>query len=82
MNSREELKQFGDSSVDFDVSVWIDDPWTAGDRLSDLNEALWWALAGAGITIALPQVDVHFDQSVVGALAGARASVMEDSETN
>jgi small-conductance mechanosensitive channel len=64
------LLQFGNSSVDFDVSIWIDDPWMARRRRSDLNEALWWALQDAGITIAFPQVDVHFDTEVAKALDG------------
>lgn len=55
------LRQFGSSSVDFEVSVWIDDPWRAHRRLSDLHEAIWWALKAADITIAFPQVDVHLE---------------------
>jgi small-conductance mechanosensitive channel len=31
---------------------------------SDLNKAIWWALADAGITIAFPQLDVHLDTPV------------------
>lgn len=53
---------FGNSSVDFEVSVWIDDPWFARVSLSQLNEAVWWALKKANITIAYPQMDVHLDQ--------------------
>lgn len=59
------LRTFGSSSVDWEVSVWIDDPWVSQQRLSDLNEAVWWALKNAGITIAYPQLDVHFDREVV-----------------
>ena len=73
------LLRFGNSSVDFDVSVWIDDPWVVGDRRSDLNEALWWALADAGITIAFPQVDVHFDRNVIAAFEGDRGSGNDDA---
>jgi len=62
------LRRFGNSSVDFEVSVWIDDPWRAQRRMSDLNESLWRALKEAGITIAFPQLDVHFDPQVVRAL--------------
>jgi small-conductance mechanosensitive channel len=58
------FRQFGSSSVDFEVSVWIDNPWLAQWRLSGLNEAIWWALKEAGITIAFPQVDVHLDTPV------------------
>jgi small-conductance mechanosensitive channel len=53
------LREFGDSSVVFDVSVWIDDPWASDRVRSKLNEAIWWALKDAGITIAFPQLDLH-----------------------
>jgi small-conductance mechanosensitive channel len=62
------LKDFGDSSVVFEVSVWLEDPWRGQQRRNDLNEAIWWALKEAGITIAFPQVDLHLDDSVVEAL--------------
>lgn len=52
---------FGDSSVNFEVSVWIDDPWRSRRALSDLHEAVWWALKDEDIVIAFPQLDVHFD---------------------
>jgi small-conductance mechanosensitive channel len=62
------MRQFGSSSVDFEVSVWMDDPWRRQRYRSKLNEAIWRALADAGITIAFPQVDVHFDPAVTDAL--------------
>jgi small-conductance mechanosensitive channel len=62
------LTDFGDSSVNFEVSVWIDDPWSVRRARSDLNEAIWWALKEAGVVIAFPQVDVHFDPDVTSSL--------------
>jgi small-conductance mechanosensitive channel len=62
------MREFGSSSVDFTVSVWTDDPWNLRKYRSDLNEAIWWALKNEGITIAFPQVDVHFDRPVEEAL--------------
>ncbi len=62
------LADFGASSVDFEASVWIEDPWNSRKRQSDLREAIWWALEEAEITIAFPQVDVHFDESVTANL--------------
>jgi potassium efflux system protein len=59
---------FGDNAVTWNVSVWIEDPWKGPDRRSDLHEALWVALQEAGIVIAFPQLDVHFDADVVRAL--------------
>ncbi len=58
------MTDFGDSSVNFSVAVWTEDPWRARRASSDLHEAVWQALAEAGITIAFPQMDVHFDPVV------------------
>jgi small-conductance mechanosensitive channel len=68
------MAEFGDSSVIFDVSVWVDDPWATLASRSALNERIWWALKDAGITIAFPQMDVHLDADVVGRL-GSQADV-------
>jgi small-conductance mechanosensitive channel len=65
--------EFADSAVVFDVSVWVDDPWPVMQTRSKLNELIWWALKDAGITIAFPQMDVHFDADVVQRL-GAKDS--------
>jgi len=54
------MREFGDSSVLWEVSIWTSDPWRAPRMKSDLNESVWWALKDAGITIAFPQLDVHF----------------------
>jgi len=59
------LTDFGDSSINFEVQVWTHDPWGARGHLSELNLAIWSALRAAGITIAFPQLDVHFDPPVV-----------------
>lgn len=67
------LTEFGSSSVHFEVSVWTDDPWSSRRLLSQLNEAIWWALKDAGVTIAFPQQDIHLDPDVVDALRGSRA---------
>jgi small-conductance mechanosensitive channel len=67
VGSREPLvlmTAFGDSSVDFEVSVWTNDPWRSRRAQSELNEAVWWKLKDAGIVIAFPQLDVHFDPAV------------------
>ncbi len=58
------LTEFGNSTVNFDISIWIDDPWNAPGAQSALNEAVWFGLQDAGITIAFPQMDVHFDRPV------------------
>ena len=69
------LAEFGDSAVVWESSVWMDDPWRARRNKGEFHEALWWAFADAGITIAFPQLDVHFDPPVAKALeAVGRAS--------
>ncbi len=62
------LLNFGDSSVNFEVAVWIEDPWTSRVFLGQLNKLIWDALKEQGITIAFPQLDVHFDTEVMRAL--------------
>jgi len=57
------LTDFGNSSVNYQVFVWIEDPWNSRIIKSKLNEAVWWALKAAGIEIAFPQLDVHLDKS-------------------
>ena len=58
------LLDFGDSSVVWELSVWIDDPWAARVTRSDLNKAIWTHFQRAGIVIAFPQLDVHLDHSL------------------
>ncbi len=62
------LTDFGNSSVDWQVSIWCDDAWSARRIGSTLRESLWWALKDAGIVIAFPQLDVHFDPPVQEAI--------------
>lgn len=57
------LVKFGDSSINYDIDVWIDEVRDARHRRSDLHEAIWKALNEAGIVIAFPQLDVHLDKS-------------------
>jgi potassium-dependent mechanosensitive channel len=58
------LTDFGDSSVDWQVSLWYNDAWKAPRAQSELREAIWWALKDAEIEISYPQIDVHFDREV------------------
>lgn len=66
------LLGFGNSSVDFEVAIWMDDPWWSRMKLSELNEAIWWAFQERGIVIAFPQLDVHFDPPVAESIARLR----------
>ncbi len=62
------LDEFGDSSVNYSIEVWIDEASNSRSRKSDIHEAVWWALKDKGITIAYPQMDLHLDQDVVDAM--------------
>ncbi len=66
------LTEFGDSSVNWEVSVWTDDPWRKRQWRSDLHERIWQAFQKAEITIAFPQMDLHLDEQVVTALGRDR----------
>jgi potassium-dependent mechanosensitive channel len=63
------LVEFGDNAVLFEVGVWIGDPWRVRALRADLADKIWWSFQEAGITIAYPQLDVHFDPPVGGGLA-------------
>lgn len=58
------MREFGSSSVNFRVGVFSENPWSIRKLRSDLNEAIWFALKDADITIAFPQLDIHFDKPV------------------
>lgn len=55
------FKDFGPSSIDFEVSVWTENPWGTPTVRSDLGLAIWEALEEVGVEIAFPQLDVHLD---------------------
>ncbi len=76
------LSDFGGSAVNFKIRVWIENPWDAGKRRASLNEAIWWGLKEAGIMIAYPQLDVHFDEPFTKAagLEGAHREKEKDEE--
>jgi small-conductance mechanosensitive channel len=59
------LSEFGESSVNYNLIVWIEDANDSRGRKSDLHEVIWWALKDADITIAYPQMHVHIDRKTV-----------------
>lgn len=71
---RVHLLEFGDSSVVWEVSVWIQNPWFSPRLLSRLYESVWDALKQNGITIAFPQMDLHLHPRLEEALGGPPAS--------
>ncbi len=61
IKSQMRLSEFGENTLVFEVLVWTDNPWKSEEESAALNDAIWWALQDASITIAFPQLDVHFD---------------------
>jgi small-conductance mechanosensitive channel len=58
------FEAFGDSSLVFQLLFWVDATKIQRDRLaSDLRFMMEKALNEAGITIAYPQRDIHFDST-------------------
>ena len=63
------LEEFGDSSVNYSIKIWINEARESRRRKSELLEAVWWALKDRDITIAYPQMDLHLDQKVLDVMA-------------
>jgi small-conductance mechanosensitive channel len=63
------LVEFGNNAVNWEVAIWMNDPWTVRLAKSALHEAIWWAFKERGIVIAFPQLDVHFDPPVAAGFA-------------
>lgn len=54
------LKAFGESSIDFEIQVWIKDPEDGVDNVrSDVLKRLWWMFKEAGVVIPFPQRDIN-----------------------
>jgi len=54
------LMAFGDSGIQLELRVWIQDPEAGlGSVRSDINLAIWRAFKDAGIVIPYPQRDLH-----------------------
>ncbi len=68
------MTAFGDNSVNFELSVWINTPWSMRRLESEMNQAIWWAFKDKGIVIAFPQLDVHFDPPVERGFAGLKGA--------
>lgn len=54
------LLRFGDSGIDLELRVWIDDPESGiANVISDVNLSIWKSFKQNNITIPFPQRDVH-----------------------
>jgi potassium-dependent mechanosensitive channel len=50
---------FGDSSLDFDLLVWTEQPLARAGISSSLRYNIWYALKDRNIAIPFPQRDIH-----------------------
>lgn len=54
------MVEYGDSSVNFEILVWINDPeGGVGNVKSDVLNRLWWLFKEAGVEIPFPQRDLN-----------------------
>lgn len=59
------FKEFGDSSLNFDLTVWIQDLWGCDEILSDIRFAIDREFRNNNIEIPFPQRDLHVRSSSV-----------------
>ncbi|WP_417451090.1 mechanosensitive ion channel family protein [Kordiimonas sp.] len=75
------LRSFGDSSVNFLLTFWIDDVHSGRWRAqSDVMFAVWNNLKDAGIEIPFPQRDLHIKDAKIDFGDKARAPKSEDED--
>jgi MscS family membrane protein len=63
---RVRFRQFGDSSLDFELLCWAKRPHDRGRLMHNLNTGIYNAFAEAGIEIPFPQRDVHLKNGQEG----------------
>ncbi len=57
---RVRFREFGNSSLNYELLCWSDDPYYRGLTIHELNTAIFKKFAENNITIPFPQRDVHF----------------------
>jgi small-conductance mechanosensitive channel len=67
------FRGYGDSSLDFELSVWINEPMRMSHIKSDLYFMMWDALAEHAIEIPFPQRDLNLRGDWEGLLDGSRS---------
>lgn len=75
------LFEFGDSSVNFDVRVWIKDPEEGVANVrSDIFNRIWWKFKENNIEIPFPQRDLHIREWPDGKPGALVAETVEVAE--
>jgi len=59
---RVRFREFGDSSLNFELLCWAKEPALRGITIHELNCAIYKKFSGSGIKIPFPQRDVHIRQ--------------------
>ena len=59
---RVRFRTFGESSLDFDLLCWIEQPADRGRVAHELNCAIYKQFAAAGVSIPFPQRDLHIKE--------------------
>ena len=76
------LMEFGDSSINFDLRFWINDPANGASNVrSDVLMAIWDMLAAEGIEIPFPQREIHL-KSAPAAIRVEHASQNDIAASN
>ncbi len=57
-----QFRAFGDSSLNFEIRCWIDDPSSRGRALDAVNTAAYKKLAEQGLEIPFPQRDLYIKE--------------------
>jgi len=60
---RVRVREFAESSVNFQLLVWVRDPSEKGLQTHNLLKAIYSAFAREGVTIPFPQRDVHIQKT-------------------
>ena len=58
------FRLFGESSLQYDLLVWVADPHLKGHITHDINTAIFYAFHREHIVIPYPQMDVHVQKGV------------------
>ncbi len=58
------FENYGDSSIDFYLAIWVDDPSHRKRVSSDLRLMIWKEFGKHGIKIPFPQRDLHIRSAI------------------
>ncbi len=60
------LVNMSPSALEYELSVWTNDPWNKRRTQSEMRERAFAAMRERNISVALPQIDVHLQRSESG----------------